>query len=43
MIKKLYESAIINTWFNGVIQLLSSLIAIPIVITKLSVAEINVC
>ena len=42
MIKKLYESAIINTWFNGVIQLLSSLIAIPIVITKLSVAEINV-
>ena len=36
------KSAVLNSWFNGSIQLLSSLIAIPIVLVKLSVAEINV-
>lgn len=40
--QKLLTSAIFNSWFNNGIRILSSLIAIPIVITKLSVEEINV-
>jgi hypothetical protein len=42
MIKRILNSAIFNSWFNSAITLFSSLIAIPIVISKLSVEEINV-
>lgn len=42
MIQKLINSSIINSWFSSLVILFSSLIAIPIVITKLSVEEINV-
>ena len=42
MLKKLYNSAIFNSWFSAFVGLFSSLIAIPIVITKLSVEEINI-
>lgn len=36
------NSAVINSWFNGIIQLFSSIIVVPIVLTKLNVAEVNV-
>lgn len=36
------KSAVFNSWFNGIIQLFSSIIVIPIVLTKLNVEEINV-
>ncbi|MGL1887879.1 MAG: hypothetical protein OCD76_15295 [Reichenbachiella sp.] len=42
MFKKLFRSAIFNTWFSNVVTLFSSLIAIPIVITNLEVGEINI-
>jgi len=42
LLHRLYNSAIINSWFSGLIMLFSSLIAIPIVLSKLSVEEINV-
>jgi hypothetical protein len=42
MIKKLFHSPIFNSWFNAVIGLVSSVIAIPIVLTSLTVEEINV-
>ena len=42
MIQKLISSSILNSWFSSLVILFSSLIAIPIVITKLSVEEINV-
>lgn len=42
MFKKLYNSSIFNSWFSAFVGLFSSIIAIPIVITKLSVEEINV-
>jgi len=42
LFKKLFHSAVFNSWFSGIVSLISSLIALPIVITKLSVEEINV-
>lgn len=42
MIKKIYNSPIFNSTTNNVIILLSSIIAIPFVISKLNVEEINV-
>lgn len=42
MLKKILSSSILNSWFSASVILLSSLIAIPIVITKLSPEEINV-
>lgn len=36
------NSAVFTSWFNGIIQLFSSIIVIPIVLTKLNVEEINV-
>lgn len=42
MLKIIINSPIFNSWFSNLVILFSSLIAIPIVITKLSVAEINV-
>ena len=42
MFNKLFHSSIFNSWFSTIVILFSSLIAIPIVITKLSVEEINV-
>ncbi len=42
LFKKLFRSAIFNTWFSNVVTLFSSLIAIPIVITNLEVGEINI-
>jgi O-antigen/teichoic acid export membrane protein len=42
MLKKLYNSSIFNSWFSAFIGLFSAIIAIPIVITKLSVEEINI-
>jgi len=41
-IKNFYNSSILNSWFNNAVLLFSSLIAIPIVITKLSTEEINI-
>lgn len=38
---KIFHSSIFNSWFSGLVILFSSLIAIPIVITKLNVEEIN--
>jgi O-antigen/teichoic acid export membrane protein len=40
--RNLYNSPILNSWFNGSVQLLSSIIVIPIVLTKLNIEEINV-
>ena len=42
MIHKFIHSSIFNSWFSNIVILFSFLIAIPIVITKLSVEEINV-
>ena len=42
MLKKLYHSSIFNSWFSAFVGLISSIIAIPIVITELTVEEINV-
>jgi hypothetical protein len=42
LIKKIYNSPIFNSTTNNVIILLSSIIAIPFVISKLNVEEINV-
>lgn len=42
MLKKLFHSSIFNSWFSAFVGLFSSIIAIPIVITKLSVEEINI-
>lgn len=42
MLKRIYSSSIFNSWFSSFILLFSSLVAIPIVITKLSAEEINV-
>lgn len=42
MFKSALNSPIFNTWFSNLVILVSSLIAIPIVITKLSVEEVNV-
>lgn len=39
---KLHKSAIITTWVSNVIAIISSVIAIPIVIATLSTSEINV-
>jgi hypothetical protein len=36
------NSAIFNSWFAAAVRLVSSIIAIPIVITKLNIAEINI-
>ena len=41
IIKKFLHSPILNSWFNAFVGLFSSIVAIPIVITKLSVEEIN--
>ncbi|WP_420316810.1 hypothetical protein [Ekhidna sp.] len=40
--RKLVKSATFNTWFSNGVTLLNGLIAIPIVVTKLTVEEINV-
>ena len=42
MLNYFLNSSILNSWFSQVVILLSSLIAIPIVITTLDVEEINV-
>lgn len=42
VLKKLYHSSIFNSWFSAFVGLISSVIAIPIVITELTVEEINV-
>ncbi len=42
MFNRIYHSAIFNSWFSNAIILFSSIIAIPIVITKLNIEEINV-
>ena len=42
MLKRIYHSAILNSWFNSVVVMITSIIAIPIVISKLTVPEINV-
>lgn len=42
MIHRLLNSSILNSWFSNVVILVSSLIAIPIVITNLDVQEINI-
>ena len=42
MFKSLFKSAIVSSWFNSGVMIFSSFIAIPVVITKLSLAEINV-
>lgn len=42
MLKYFLNSPIFNTWFSNLVILISSLISIPIVITKLSVEEVNV-
>lgn len=41
MLNKILHSSIFNSWFSASVGLLVSLIAIPIVITKLNVEEIN--
>lgn len=41
MFNKILQSSIFNSWFSASVGLLLSLIAIPIVITKLNVNEIN--
>lgn len=42
MLNYFLNSSILNSWFSHVVILLSSLLAIPIVITTLNVEEINV-
>lgn len=42
MFRNLFKSAIISSWFNSGVMIFSSFIAIPVVITKLSLEEINV-
>jgi len=42
MLKKIYNSSILNSWFSNLIIVISMLIAIPIVITKLSIEAVNV-
>lgn len=42
MLRKLIESSILSSWFNAGVMVSSSLIAIPIVLSKLSLEEINV-
>ena len=42
MLNKAFNSAILNSWFGNIVILFSSVVAIPIVITSLSVEEINV-
>lgn len=42
MLNKIYHSSILNSWFSNVIVIISMLIAIPFVITKLSIEEVNV-
>lgn len=42
MLKRIVNSSILSSWFNTAITTLSAIIAIPIVITKLSVEEVNV-
>jgi O-antigen/teichoic acid export membrane protein len=42
LIHKLFHSPIFNSWFSAFVGLFGSIIAIPIVITKLSVEEINI-
>ena len=42
MLNYFLNSSILNSWFSHVVILLSSLLAIPIVITTLTVEEINV-
>lgn len=42
MLKQILNSSIASSWFNTAVTTLSAIIAIPIVITKLSVEEVNV-
>tara|TARA_B100000787_G_scaffold169998_1_gene163362 strand:+ start:3323 stop:4747 length:1425 start_codon:yes stop_codon:yes gene_type:complete len=42
MFRSLFKSAIISSWFNSGVMMFSSFLAIPVVITKLSIEEINV-
>ncbi|MEM7487243.1 MAG: hypothetical protein AAF348_18700 [Bacteroidota bacterium] len=42
MLKRIVNSSIASSWFNTAVTTLSAIIAIPIVITKLSVEEVNV-
>ena len=42
MLKKIFHSSILNSWFSNIIVIISMLIAIPFVITKLSIEEVNV-
>lgn len=42
MLKRIVNSSIASSWFNTAVITFSAIIAIPIVITKLSVEEVNV-
>jgi len=42
MLKKIYNSSILNSWMSNIIVIISMLIAIPVVITKLSIEAVNV-
>lgn len=42
MLRRLLKSSILSSWFNAGVTVFSSLIAIPIVLSKLSLEEINV-
>ncbi len=42
MLKKIYNSSILNSWFSNVVIIFNMLIALPFVITKLSVEAVNV-
>jgi O-antigen/teichoic acid export membrane protein len=42
MFRSLFKSAIISSWFNSGVMMFSSFLAIPVVITKLSIEEINI-
>jgi hypothetical protein len=42
LIHRFIHSSIVNSWLSNIVLLFSSLIAIPVVITKLNVEEINV-
>ena len=42
MFRSLFKSAVISSWFNSGVMMFSSFLAIPVVITKLSIEEINI-
>lgn len=42
MLSKLYASSIFNSWISQAVRIVFSLIAVPVVLTKLSIEETNV-